>query len=84
MGAGPDDRFASGQSEDADVEKTADKRPQGSDHKIERPFMHNRLRNRLWLGTLESLLLMPNKRNQEFSLRPISRSLLMVSEFSII
>jgi hypothetical protein len=59
MGTGPDDRFASGQSEDADVEKTADQRAKDPDHKIERPFMHNRLRNRLRLGTPESFC-MPN------------------------
>jgi hypothetical protein len=60
MGAGPGDRFASGDSEDADIEKASDQRAEGPDHKIKRPFMHNRLRNRLWLGTPESLC-MPNE-----------------------
>jgi hypothetical protein len=60
MGTGPDDRFASGQSVNADVEKTADECAYGPNHKIEKPFIHNRLRNRLWLGTPESRC-MPNE-----------------------
>ena len=54
MGAGPDDRFASGQSENADVEKAADQRAENPDHKIKRPFMHNRLGSRPQLGIPES------------------------------
>ena len=51
MGTGPDDRFASRQSEDADVKKTADQGTEGSDYKIENPFMHRRPRHRFRLGT---------------------------------
>jgi hypothetical protein len=54
MGAWPDDRLASGQSEDADIEKTADQRAEDPDYKIKRPFMHNRLGGRFRLGTLAS------------------------------
>jgi hypothetical protein len=34
---------------DTDVEKTADQPTQGPDHKIKKPFIHNRLRERFWL-----------------------------------
>jgi hypothetical protein len=55
MGAGPDDRFASGQSEDTDIEETADQCAEDPDYKIKRPFMHNRLGRKFRLGTLGSL-----------------------------
>ena len=62
MGAGPDDRFASGQSVDADVEKTADQRAEDSNNKIKGPLMLTRLGSRLRLRTPWSLCL-PNEMN---------------------
>jgi len=62
MGTRPDDRFASRQSEDADVKKTADQGAEGSDHEIESPFIHRRLRNRPRIGPCWPLR-MPNEIN---------------------
>jgi len=62
MGTGPDDRFASRQPEDADIEKTADQGAEGSDYEIEGPFIHRQLRNRSRIGPYW-LLGMPNEIN---------------------
>ncbi len=63
MGAWPGDRFSSGQSIDADVEETANQRAEDPDQKIERPFLHNRLRTRRQLGTSGDALRMPNEKD---------------------
>ena len=41
MRAGPGDRFASRQPEDANIQEAADQRANNPNHKIEKPFLHN-------------------------------------------